>query len=160
MQDQNQKTSNPISTNNSPKPAASVSKSEAGVKPAGVAGAPAKAAGDKTKAATPKTAPGVIPQNDFERRIIDKIRSSENILVALSRDPSVDEMAAAIGLTMFLDGLQKHTTAIYSGATPDALQFLQPAETFETNTDSLQDFIIALSKDKADHLRYKLEGIL
>ncbi len=158
MQDQNQKTSNPISTNNSPKPAASVSKPEASVKPAGVTSAPAKAAGDKTKAATPKTAPGVIPQNDFERRIIDKIRSSENILVALSRDPSVDEMAAAIGLTMFLDGLQKHTTAIYSGATPDALQFLQPAETFETNTDSLQDFIIALSKDKADHLRYKLEG--
>ena len=97
-------------------------------------------------------------QGDYVRRIVDKIRSSENILVALSRDPSVDEMAAAIGLTLFLDGLQKHTTAIYSGETPDALAFLQPEGTFETNTDSLRDFIIALSKDKADHLRYKLDG--
>lgn len=97
-------------------------------------------------------------QSAFVRKIVDKIRNSENILVALSRDPSVDEMAAAIGLTLFLDGLQKHTTAIYSGETPDALAFLQPEGTFETNTDSLRDFIIALSKDKADHLRYKLDG--
>lgn len=104
------------------------------------------------------TAPGVIPQNDFEKKIIDRIRSSENILVTLSRDPSVDELAAAIALTMFLDGLQKHTTAVYSGLVPDSLKFLQPDETFEKNTDSLQDFIITLSKDKADHLRYKLDG--
>ncbi len=145
MQDQNQKTiNNPIPT----------AKPEPAVKPVVSVSKP----DNKVKAGVPKVAPGVIPQTDFERRIIDKIRSSENILVALSRDPSVDEMAAAIGLTMFLDGLQKHTTAIYSGATPDALQFLQPADTFESNTDSLQDFIIALSKDKADHLRYKLEG--
>lgn len=122
----------------------------------------------KPETAAPKPAPAdsrlpnaprvAMPLNDVTRKIIDKIRTSENILVALSRDPSVDEMAAAIGLTMFLDGLQKHTTAIYSGMTPDALKFLQPEGTFETNTDSLQDFIIALSKDKADHLRYKLDG--
>lgn len=98
-------------------------------------------------------------QGDFVQKIADKIKASENILVALSRDPSVDEIAAAIGLTLFLDGsLQKHTTAIYSGRTPDALAFLRPEETFETDTDGLQDFIIALSKEKADHLRYKLDG--
>lgn len=97
-------------------------------------------------------------QGDFVRKIAEKIKSSENILVALSHDPSVDEIAAAIGLTLFLDQMQKHTTAIYSGRTPDALAFLRPEETFETDTDSLQDFIIALSKDKADHLRYKLDG--
>ena len=155
MQDQNQKTqTNPISA---PKPAASVVPGAVKPEVAKTTPTTVKSADNKPKAPA-KVAPGVIPQNDFERRIIDKIRSSENILVALSRDPSVDEMAAAIGLTMFLDGLQKHTTAIYSGATPDALQFLQPAETFETHTDSLQDFIIALSKDKADHLRYKLDG--
>ncbi len=149
MQDQNQKTTNSSAV--APKPG------NLGTKPVVAPSKPVvKLAAAKSEST--KTAPGVIPQNDFERRIIDKIRSSENILVALSRDPSVDEMAAAIGLTMFLDGLQKHTTAIYSGNTPDALQFLQPAETFETNTDSLQDFIIALSKDKADHLRYKLDG--
>lgn len=127
---------------------------------------PAEAETEKKKAATPaapavakpKAGLSMMPHNDVLQRIIDKIRTSENILVALSRNPSVDELAAAIGLTIFLDGLQKHTTAIYSGETPDALQFLQPDTTFETNTDSLQDFIISLNKEKADHLRYKLDG--
>lgn len=97
-------------------------------------------------------------QGDFVRKIVEKIKASENILVALSKNPSVDEIAAAIGLSLFLDEMQKHTTAIYSGRTPDALAFLRPDATFETNTSSLQDFIIALDKDKADHLRYKLDG--
>jgi len=77
--------------------------------------------------------------------------------VTLSRDPSVDEMAAAIGLTLMLDNMGKLATAIYSGKTPNALEFLEPKKTFESNTNSLQDFIIALNKDKADHLRYKIE---
>ena len=90
--------------------------------------------------------------------VAKKIKEADNVLVALSNDPSVDEMAAAIGLTMALDTAGKHATAIYSGKTPNVLEFLNPEETFETNTDSLQDFIIALNKDKADHLRYKIDG--
>ncbi len=112
----------------------------------------------------PKPAEQAVPavakaaQGDYVKKIADKIRTSENILVALSRNPSVDDMAAALGLALYLDEMQKHTTAIYSGQTPDALAFLKPDETFEKDTASLQDFIIAISKDKADHLRYKLEG--
>lgn len=111
---------------------------------------------DPSAAAT--TAVSQAAQGDFIKKVVEKIKNSENILIALSREPSVDEIAAAIGLAMFLDGIQKHTTAIYSGRVPDSLTFLQPTETFETNTDSLQDFIISLDKNKADHLRYKLEG--
>lgn len=96
--------------------------------------------------------------SDVMGKALTKIDGADSILVALSKDPSVDEMAAAIALTLFLDGIGKHATAIYSGATPNALQFLKPEETFEPNTNSLQDFIIALNKDKADHLRYKIEG--
>ena len=96
--------------------------------------------------------------SDVMSKVLTKIEGADSILVALSKDPSVDEMAAAIALTLFLDGIGKHATAIYSGATPNALQFLKPEETFEPNTNSLQDFIIALNKDKADHLRYKIEG--
>ena len=92
------------------------------------------------------------------KKIAEKIKSSNNILVALSRDPNVDEISAAIGLTMILNKLGKHVTAIYSGETPNTLEFLKPEQTFEKNTNSLQDFIIALHKDKADHLRYKIEG--
>ena len=95
-------------------------------------------------------------------KIIDevssKIKDANNILVALSSDPSVDELAAAIGLSIAIDGMGKHATAIYSGTTPNAIEFLNPEKAFESNPDSLQDFIIAIDKEKADHLRYKLDG--
>ena len=90
--------------------------------------------------------------------VVRHIGESKNVLVALSSDPSVDEMSAAIGLSLFLDKLGKRATAIYSGSTPNALEFLKPEETFEPSVDSLQDFVIALNKEKADHLRYKLDG--
>lgn len=90
--------------------------------------------------------------------VAGKIAESQNILIALSSDPSVDELSAAIGLSLFLDKLGKRATAIYSGSTPNALEFLKPEETFEESADTLQDFVIALNKEKADHLRYKLDG--
>lgn len=108
-------------------------------------------AGQKMNAKNEKT-------DDAMAQTLQKIREAENVLVAVSNDPSVDEMAAAIGLTLTLDLAGKHATAIYSGKTPNVLEFLNPEETFETNTNSLQDFIIALNKDKADHLRYKIDG--
>ncbi|HMM61997.1 MAG TPA: hypothetical protein PKC86_00375 [Candidatus Saccharibacteria bacterium] len=93
-----------------------------------------------------------------QQQIVDKIKSSTNILVTVSRDPSVDELSAALGLTALLDKLDKHATAIFSGAIPPAITFLDPEKTFENTADSLRDFIIALNKEKADHLRYKVEG--
>lgn len=91
-------------------------------------------------------------------QVADRIRNSENVLVALSKNPSVDELSAALGLTFILDKMGKHATAIFSGEVPNAIEFLEPEKTFESNTNSLQDFIIALDKEKADHLRYKIEG--
>lgn len=91
-------------------------------------------------------------------QVADRIRNSENVLVALSKNPSVDELSAALGLTFVLDKMGKHATAIFSGNVPNAIEFLEPEKTFESNTNSLQDFIIALDKEKADHLRYKIEG--
>ena len=107
-----------------------------------------------------------MPARNFEleppsQTVIDvatKIGEAENILIALSGDPSVDELATAIGLSIYLDKLGKNATAIYSGTTPNALEFLNPDETFESSADALQDFVIALNKEKADHLRYKLDG--
>ncbi len=91
-------------------------------------------------------------------QVVKKISAANNVLVALSVNPTVDEMASAIGLTLLLDLMGKHATAIYSGETPNALEFLKPKDTFEANVNSLQDFIIALDKEKADHLRYKVDG--
>ena len=97
-------------------------------------------------------------QKDIVAEVVAKISEAQNILIALSSDPSVDEMSAAIGLSLYLDKLGKRATAIYSGTTPNALEFLKPEEAFESSIDALQDFVIALNKDKADHLRYKLDG--
>ena len=92
------------------------------------------------------------------KEIANKISDVHNILIALSSDPSVDEIAAAIGLSLCLDRAGKRATSIYSGKTPNALEFLKPENTFETTADVLKDFVIALDKNKADHLRYKLDG--
>lgn len=93
-----------------------------------------------------------------KKQIVDSIKDVTNILVTVSKNPSVDELSAALGLTIFLNKLGKHATAVASGEMPDAISFLEPNKTFEDSADSLRDFIIALDKEKADHLRYKLEG--
>lgn len=93
-----------------------------------------------------------------KQQIVDKIKNSSNILVTVSADPSVDELSAALGLTLLLNKMKKHATAVFSGAIPPAITFLDPQKTFENTVDSLRDFIIALDKEKADHLRYKVEG--
>ena len=90
--------------------------------------------------------------------IVEKIKDSSNILVTVSSNPSVDDLSAALGLTLLLNKMNKHATAVFSGAIPPAITFLDPEKTFENTVDSLRDFIIALDKEKADHLRYKVEG--
>lgn len=91
-------------------------------------------------------------------QIVERVKSSSNILVTVSTNPSVDELSAALGLTIMLNGLNKHATAVVSGDIPPAISFLDPSKTFENSVDSLRDFIIALDKEKADHLRYKVDG--
>lgn len=91
-------------------------------------------------------------------QIVDRLKQATNILVTVSASPSVDQLASAIGVTLLLNKLGKHATAVFSGPVPSVLEFLEPAKTIETNTDSLRDFIISLDKNKADKLRYKVEG--
>ena len=91
-------------------------------------------------------------------QLVAKIKSASSILVTVSRDPSVDQLAAALGLTFVLDKLKKSTTAVFSGTIPSAINFLEPEKTFENTVDSLRDFVISLDKEKADRLRYKVEG--
>lgn len=91
-----------------------------------------------------------------KQQVVEKIKEANKILVTVSRSPSVDELSAALALTLILDKQEKYATAIFSGETPPAIAFLEPEKTFDDTTDSLRDFIIALNKEKADHLRYKV----
>jgi len=95
--------------------------------------------------------------DDAKQQLIDKLKTANNVLVTVSRNPSVDQLASCIGLTLLLNKQGKHAAAVFSGEVPSTLEFLKPDETLEKTTDSLRDFIIALDKSKADKLRYKVE---
>ncbi len=92
-----------------------------------------------------------------KQQVVEQLASANNVLVTVTSSPTLDELSAAIGLTIVLNHLNKHATTVFSGVVPSALEFLQPEKTIETTTDSLRDFIIALDKSKADKLRYKVE---
>ena len=94
---------------------------------------------------------------DQKQQIAEKIKQVNNILVTVSTNPSVDQLAACIALALALNKLGKHATAVFSGDIPSTIEFLKPEETLEDNVDSLRDFIISLDKSKADKLRYKVE---
>lgn len=96
------------------------------------------------------------PQN----QIAQSLSAANNVMVTVSNNPSVDQLAAAIGLSLVLNKMGKHASAVFSGQIPSILEFLEPEKTIERNTDSLRDFIIALDKSKADKLRYKVEDKL
>ncbi len=95
--------------------------------------------------------------DEQKQQLIDRLHQAQNILVTVSASPSVDQLAAAIGVTLALNKLDKHGTAVFSGQIPSTIEFLKPEETLEKDTNSLRDFIIALDKTKADKLRYKVE---
>ena len=94
---------------------------------------------------------------DTKRKLVEKLQGANNILVTVSTNPSVDQLTALLGLTLWLNKADKRAVAIFSGNIPNALEFLQPEATIEKTADSLRDFIIALDKSKADKLRYKVE---
>ena len=96
------------------------------------------------------------PQNT-KQQIVEVLKNANNVLVTVSANPSVDQLSACIGLTLMLNKLEKHCTAVFSGKVPSTIEFLQPEKTLEQNTDSLRDFIISLDRSKADKLRYKIE---
>lgn len=93
-----------------------------------------------------------------KQQIIERIKQASSILVTVSNNPSIDQLSACIGLTLLLNKMDKHATAVFSGQVPSIIEFLHPEKTIEANTNSLQDFIISLDKNKADKLRYKVEN--
>ena len=118
-----------------------------------------------TTTPTPCVSPGAtaavespVLNNGSNRPIIaKKLQEAYNILIMVANDPSVDQLASMIGLTLLLGKMKKHASAVYSGQTPSIIEFLEPEKTIEKTTDSLQDFIIAIDKSKADKLRYQVE---
>jgi len=88
---------------------------------------------------------------------VERLKNSTNVLVTVSANPTVDDLAALIGLSLLLGKLNKHASAVFSGQVPPAIEFLEPNKQLAKDVSSLRDFIIALDKSKADKLRYKVE---
>lgn len=97
------------------------------------------------------------PVDDSSQQVAGYLQEAKNVLITVSTNPDLDELASAVGATLMLDAMSKHATAVFSGEVPSAMEFLKADETFEDSVDSLRDFIIALDKEKADKLRYKVE---
>lgn len=88
---------------------------------------------------------------------VERLKQSSNVLITVGANPSVDALASAIGFSLLLGRLEKHVSAVFSGQVPPAIEFLEPNKRLSKDVSSLRDFIIALDKDKADKLRYKVE---
>lgn len=95
--------------------------------------------------------------DDSKKKLLAKLSESKNVLITVSKNPSVDQLAALMGLALALDKAKKHTAAVFSGRVPSTLEFLQPEDTIQQSTDSLRDFIISLDRAKAAKLRYTAE---
>ena len=97
-------------------------------------------------------------EKNAKKQLIEKVKKVTNILVTVARNPTVDQLTAALALTITLDKIKKRATAVFSGEIPPVMNFLEPEKTFEDNANSLRDFIILLDKDKADRLKMKTDG--
>lgn len=51
-------------------------------------------------------------------QLIQKIKAVNNILVTVSRNPSVDQLVSALALAMALNKLGKRSVAVFSGQIP------------------------------------------
>lgn len=61
-----------------------------------------------------------------KKQVIEKIKGSTNVLVALNDNPTVDELSAALGATLAINKIEKHATAVFSGNIPAAIEFWSP----------------------------------
>ena len=52
------------------------------------------------------------------QQVIEAVNNAANILVTVSRNPSVDALSAALGLALVLDKADKHVSAVFSGVVP------------------------------------------
>jgi len=93
-----------------------------------------------------------------KQQAVEQLRNATTVLVTTSSNPTVDQIAASLGLSKFLQKLDKNVTTVITSSVPTSLQFLNIEKELDDNLDSLRDFIVSLDKNLADKLRYKVEG--
>ena len=87
----------------------------------------------------------------------EAIRQAENILITSGQHPSVDQIAAVIGLTMILRKFGKQVTAVISDTLPQSVNLLDTS-VLGNKAGGQRDFVLKVDTSKAevDKLRYEM----
>lgn len=93
-----------------------------------------------------------------KQQVIEAVRSGESIVITTSKSPSRDEIAAAIGLRLLLEKLDKVAEVVIAAQIPAQLDFL-PTKFINSKLQGQRDFVIEVdqSQTEADHLKYVTE---
>jgi nanoRNase/pAp phosphatase (c-di-AMP/oligoRNAs hydrolase) len=88
----------------------------------------------------------------------EAIRQADNILVTTGQHPSVDQVAAVIGLTMILRKFGKKVTAVISDTLPQSVSLLETSVLENKAGGGPRDFVLKVDTSKAevDKLRYEM----
>lgn len=97
-------------------------------------------------------------QPPVKQQLTETLREAESVVIATSKNPGRDEIAAAIGLHLLLSKLDMVAEVVITGKIPDELKFL-PSDFIHTELQGQRDFVIELdqSSTEADHLKYVTE---
>ncbi|HUD11681.1 MAG TPA: DHH family phosphoesterase [Candidatus Saccharimonadia bacterium] len=87
----------------------------------------------------------------------EAIRQAETILITTGQHPSVDQVAAVIGLGSILRKFGKKVSTVISDGPPQSVQLLDVGSV-ERNLGGLRDFILKLdvNRSEVDKLRYEV----
>src|SRR3990167_7841942 len=94
-----------------------------------------------------------------KQQITDILRNADNVVITTSKDPDIDQTAAAIALTQIINKLGKRADAVVSGDRPAQIDFLD-TKALSSKFSGIRDFVISIntSRTEADKLKYVPEG--
>ena len=93
------------------------------------------------------------------QQILELVKKSKRILIALKKNPDIDSMSSALALALFLKKLEKKVEIIADGADKkNLLSFLGNTDLIKPKLDNIRKFIISLdvSKTKVKDFSYDL----
>lgn len=94
-----------------------------------------------------------------KQQITDILRHADNVVITTSKDPDIDQIAAAIALAHIINKLGKRADAVVSGDRPPETEFLGTKD-LKDKFSGIRDFVISIntSTTEADKLKYVPEG--
>ncbi|MAF36406.1 hypothetical protein CL622_04780 [archaeon] len=95
------------------------------------------------------------------QQIRAQVERASHVLIAFKKQPTLDDVATAAALRLWLQGINKPVDVVCDGFTvPNQLAWLEGVDTFKPRLENLQKFIISLdtSGTEVDSFSYSAEG--